>query len=206
MFSPRPWFATLSRSRIPRNPDSRPSSGVISGNPIGSIESISISPSSMRYRRPHPAAGPRPDSDTASNFPATYSLAKSFSERHEESLESDISGDYVLRLCGRQSQQKHRRTLRLASRVLAAERLELVPARQSASQRNEPERAPKWSLPYRGRIPSMVPDEQAHGQKRCNSCMVAATRGRIGGTARGARLGAHGKSPGQKLSRLRRPP
>src|ERR1700682_5044619 len=36
----------------PRKPDSRASSGVISGKPIGVIESTSIAPSSMRYRAP----------------------------------------------------------------------------------------------------------------------------------------------------------
>jgi hypothetical protein len=39
--------------------------------------------------------GARPDSDTASNFPATYSLAKSFGERQAESFEVDISGDFM---------------------------------------------------------------------------------------------------------------
>ena len=34
------------------NPDARASSGVISGNPIGSIESTSTSPSSILYRPP----------------------------------------------------------------------------------------------------------------------------------------------------------
>lgn len=52
MFSPLPCLATFRRSSTPRNPDSRASAGVMSGNPIGSIESTSISPSSMRYRRP----------------------------------------------------------------------------------------------------------------------------------------------------------
>src|SRR5580700_2275549 len=52
MFSPLPCFATFSRSNTPRNPDARASSGVISGNPIVSIESTSISPSSRRYRLP----------------------------------------------------------------------------------------------------------------------------------------------------------
>src|SRR6267142_3319676 len=36
----------------PRKPDSRANSGVISGKPIGVIESTSISPSSIRYRAP----------------------------------------------------------------------------------------------------------------------------------------------------------
>src|SRR5260370_26540915 len=52
MFSPRPCFATLSKSITPRKPDSRARSPVISGRPIGVIESISISPSSIRYRLP----------------------------------------------------------------------------------------------------------------------------------------------------------
>ncbi len=52
MFWPRPCLATLSRSRTPRKPDSRANSGVISGKPIVSIESTSISPSSIRYRAP----------------------------------------------------------------------------------------------------------------------------------------------------------
>jgi len=67
--------------------------------------------------RTDPDVGARPDSDTASNFPATYSLAKSFGEGHETSLKADISVDYVIRLCRRQSQQKPRRRLRLASCV-----------------------------------------------------------------------------------------
>src|ERR1035441_10679471 len=46
MFSPLPCFATLSRSTTPRKPDSRANSPVISGRPIGLIESTSISPSS----------------------------------------------------------------------------------------------------------------------------------------------------------------
>jgi hypothetical protein len=37
---------------MPRKPDSRASSGVISGSPIGLIDSTSISPSSMGYRLP----------------------------------------------------------------------------------------------------------------------------------------------------------
>jgi hypothetical protein len=41
--------------------------------------------------RTHPDMGARPDSDAASNFPATYCLAKSFGEGHEESFEADIS-------------------------------------------------------------------------------------------------------------------
>jgi hypothetical protein len=36
----------------PRKPDSRANSGVISGNPMGLIESTSISPPSIRYRAP----------------------------------------------------------------------------------------------------------------------------------------------------------
>jgi hypothetical protein len=36
--------------------------------------------------RAYSDAGTHPDSHTASDFSATYSLAKSFSERHEESL------------------------------------------------------------------------------------------------------------------------
>src|ERR1700687_1876122 len=52
MFSPLPCLATLSRSIKPRKPDSRANSGVISGKPIGLIESTSIAPSSMRYRAP----------------------------------------------------------------------------------------------------------------------------------------------------------
>jgi len=36
--------------------------------------------------RTYSDAGTRPDSHTASDFSATYSLAKSFSERHDESL------------------------------------------------------------------------------------------------------------------------
>ncbi len=43
---------TLSRVRTPRNPDSSANSGVMSGKPIGSIESTSIEPSSMRWRAP----------------------------------------------------------------------------------------------------------------------------------------------------------
>src|SRR5260370_2703648 len=52
MFLPLPCFATLSRSTTPRKPDSRANAGVISGKPIGLIESTSIAPSSMRYRVP----------------------------------------------------------------------------------------------------------------------------------------------------------
>src|ERR1039458_1433354 len=52
MFSPLPCFATLSRSTTPRKPDSRANCPVISGRPIGLIESTSISPSSIRYRLP----------------------------------------------------------------------------------------------------------------------------------------------------------
>src|SRR5450755_3849737 len=52
MLFPLPCFATLSRSSTPRKPDSRANSGVISGNPIGVTDSISISPSPMRYRWP----------------------------------------------------------------------------------------------------------------------------------------------------------
>ena len=47
-----PVLRDLQHSRTPRNPDSSASSGVISGNPICSIESTSISPSSIRYRPP----------------------------------------------------------------------------------------------------------------------------------------------------------
>jgi hypothetical protein len=36
-----------------------------------------------KVARAYSDAGPRPDSHTASDFSATYSLAKSFSERHE---------------------------------------------------------------------------------------------------------------------------
>lgn len=36
----------------PRKPDSRASAGVMSGKPTGSIESTSISPSSIAYREP----------------------------------------------------------------------------------------------------------------------------------------------------------
>jgi len=57
MFWPRPCFATLSKSRTPRNPDSRASSGVMSGNPIVSMESISMAPSSMRYLLPTETCG-----------------------------------------------------------------------------------------------------------------------------------------------------
>jgi hypothetical protein len=39
---------TFSKSTTPKKPDSRASSGVISGRPIGLIESTSIAPSSMR--------------------------------------------------------------------------------------------------------------------------------------------------------------
>src|ERR1035441_8878738 len=46
MFSLLPCFATFSRSTTPRKPDSRANSPVISGRPIGLIESTSISPSS----------------------------------------------------------------------------------------------------------------------------------------------------------------
>src|SRR5258706_8069790 len=52
MFSPGPFLATLSKSITPRKPDSRARSPVISGRPIGVIESISISPCSMGYRLP----------------------------------------------------------------------------------------------------------------------------------------------------------
>src|SRR5437764_131620 len=43
-------FGLLVKSLTPRKPDSRANSGVISGNPIGLIESTSIVPSPMRYR------------------------------------------------------------------------------------------------------------------------------------------------------------
>src|SRR5437667_7749030 len=52
MFSPGPCLATLSKSITPRKPDSRARVPVISARPIGVIESISISPSSMGYRLP----------------------------------------------------------------------------------------------------------------------------------------------------------
>src|SRR5258708_37511944 len=52
MFSPRPCLATLSKSITPRKPDSRANVPVMSWRPMGVIESISISPSSMRYRLP----------------------------------------------------------------------------------------------------------------------------------------------------------
>jgi hypothetical protein len=52
MFLPRPWLATLRRSTTPRKPDSRANTGVVSGRPMGSMESTSISPSSIRYRPP----------------------------------------------------------------------------------------------------------------------------------------------------------
>jgi hypothetical protein len=45
-------FAIFRRSTMPRKPDSRANCGVISGKPIGSMESISISPSSIGYRAP----------------------------------------------------------------------------------------------------------------------------------------------------------
>ena len=53
MGSPRPCLATLSRSRTPRDPQSRASSGGMFGYPIGSIESTGYSPSSIRYHTPH---------------------------------------------------------------------------------------------------------------------------------------------------------
>src|SRR5260221_10184922 len=52
MFSPLPCLATFSRSMMPRKPDSRANSEVISGKPIGVIESISMAPSSIGYRAP----------------------------------------------------------------------------------------------------------------------------------------------------------
>jgi hypothetical protein len=40
--------------------------------------------------RAYPDAGTHPDPHTASDFSATYSLAKPFSERHEESLRPTV--------------------------------------------------------------------------------------------------------------------
>src|SRR5258708_14128513 len=52
MFSPRPCLATLSKWITPRKPESRANVPVMSWRPMGVIESISISPSSIRYRLP----------------------------------------------------------------------------------------------------------------------------------------------------------
>jgi hypothetical protein len=45
-------FGDLQQIDETEEPDSRASSGVISGKPMFSMESISISPSSIRYREP----------------------------------------------------------------------------------------------------------------------------------------------------------
>jgi hypothetical protein len=58
MFSPLLCFATFNKSSTPKNPDSRASSCVISGNPILSIESTSIAPSPIVYRFPTVTRGP----------------------------------------------------------------------------------------------------------------------------------------------------
>jgi hypothetical protein len=83
-----PRFATLSRSTRPTKPDSRANYGVMSGKPIGSMESTSISPSSIRYRAlcAYLDAEANPDPDAASDFSAANAIAKTPGEDRTESL------------------------------------------------------------------------------------------------------------------------
>src|SRR5205085_6308695 len=69
----------------PMKPDSRANCGVMARKPIGSIESTSISPSSMRYRAPTLTWGD-PESDAACDLSATNAVAKTLGEDHDESL------------------------------------------------------------------------------------------------------------------------
>ena len=76
----------LSKSRTPRNSDSRASSGEISGSPIGSMESTSISAVPHSVSDAHCDLRTHPDSDAARDLSATDSLAKAIGEHHVESL------------------------------------------------------------------------------------------------------------------------
>jgi len=79
MFSPLPCFATLKhRSRTPRNPDSRASSGVMSGNPIVSIESTSDLTFLHAISAAHAYARTYPDSDSTGDLSTANSFAKPF--------------------------------------------------------------------------------------------------------------------------------
>ena len=71
MFSPGPCFAIFSRSRTPRNPDSRARSGVISGK-RDLLDRVHLDLAFFHaVSRGHLHVGPHPDADAARELSAT---------------------------------------------------------------------------------------------------------------------------------------
>ena len=95
MLVPLPCFAILSRSSTPRKPDSRASSGVMSGNPIGVTDSISHLAVSHAIAAAFRDMGPRPNPDATSDVAANHPFAKTLGKDHEFLCPTAAACDYT---------------------------------------------------------------------------------------------------------------